>query len=104
VGAGFGRSISECIGWIGSLCRGADSNFSWAITTLVSGFSNPYGVAVDGSGNVFVADFNNSTVKEILAVSGYTTVNTLSSGFNSPVGVAVDGRSTSSSPIPATVR
>jgi hypothetical protein len=30
-------------------------------------------------------------VKEILAASGYTTVNTLGSGFSGPQGVAVDG-------------
>ena len=40
-------------------------------------FDNPSGVAVDGSGNVFVADYANKTVKEILATGGYVTVNTL---------------------------
>jgi hypothetical protein len=48
-------------------------------------------VAVDGSGNVFVADLGNNAVKEIVAAGGYTTVNTLRSGFNEPEGVAVDG-------------
>jgi hypothetical protein len=67
------------------------AHFSWTITTLGSGFSLPQGVAVDGSGNVFVADFGNSAVKEVLAAGGYTTVNTLGSGFSFPTGVAVDG-------------
>src|SRR6185437_7660188 len=58
---------------------------------LGSGFNAPQGVAVDGSGNVFVADTNNSAVKEILAEGGYTTVKTLGSGFSYPVGVALDG-------------
>ncbi len=62
-----------------------------AQSILGSGFSNPFGVAVDASGNVFVADFSNSEVKEILAAGGYTTVNTLGSGFADPWGVAVDG-------------
>jgi streptogramin lyase len=62
-----------------------------SITTLGSGFNQPYGVAVDGSGNVFVADQGNNAVKEILTAGGYTTVNTLGSGFINPVGVAVDG-------------
>jgi len=53
------------------------------------GFGGFSGVAVDGNGNVFVADGN--TVREILAASGYTTVNTLGSGFSQPEGVAVDG-------------
>jgi len=48
-------------------------------------------VAVDGSGNVFVADTYNNAVKENLAAGGYTTVNTLGSGFSNPTGVAVDG-------------
>ena len=59
------------------------------IVTLGSGFDQPTGVAVDGSGNVFVADSNHNAVKEILA-PGYTTVNPLGSGFSRPTGVAVD--------------
>ena len=59
--------------------------------TLGSGFSFLHGVAVDASGNVFVADNGNSAVKEIAADGGYTTVNTLGSGFSYPGGVAVDG-------------
>ncbi|HEY9072701.1 MAG TPA: NHL repeat-containing protein, partial [Desulfobaccales bacterium] len=62
-----------------------------ALTTLGTGFSYPAGVAVDASGNVFVADTSHGAVKEIVAAGGYTTVNTLSSGFNNPRGVAVDG-------------
>ncbi|MGA2962599.1 MAG: NHL repeat-containing protein, partial [Candidatus Korobacteraceae bacterium] len=49
-------------------------------------------VAVDGSGNVFVADPNDSAVKEI--PSGCLTsscVQTLGGGFSAPFGVAVDG-------------
>ena len=61
------------------------------MNTLGSGFSYPCGVAVDGSGNVFVADTDNNAVKEILAAGGYTTVKTLGSGFSDPTGVAVDG-------------
>ncbi len=60
-----------------------------------SGFYLPSGVAVDGSGNVFVADFGNNAVQETVAVGGVvsssSTVNTIGSGFNSPAGVAVDG-------------
>jgi sugar lactone lactonase YvrE len=61
------------------------------LTTLVSsGLANPYGVAVDGAGDVFIADFNNNAVKEWHAATG--TISTLvSTGLNDPVGVAVDG-------------
>jgi sugar lactone lactonase YvrE len=64
-------------------------------STLGSGFLGPQGVAVDGSGNVYVADTYNNAVKEILAVGGSIpanpTISTLGSGFNTPGGVAVDG-------------
>ncbi|QEE26922.1 hypothetical protein FTW19_02220 [Terriglobus albidus] len=61
-------------------------------STLGSGFSAPIGVAVDGSGNVFVADTVNNAVKKIPYSGGsYGTPVTLGSGFNRPFGVAVDG-------------
>ena len=54
------------------------------INTLGSGFSDPGGLAVDGSGNVFVADPARH-VQEILAVNGSIpanpTINTLASGI-----------------------
>jgi sugar lactone lactonase YvrE len=65
------------------------------VATLGSGFSNPYSMAVDAAGNVFVADFTNNAVKEIEAVNGTIpanpTIRTLGGGFNQPTGVAVDG-------------
>ncbi|MGA7886700.1 MAG: hypothetical protein WCA44_13230, partial [Acidobacteriaceae bacterium] len=66
------------------------AHFSGAIAALGSGLDNPHGVAVDGSGNVFVADTGNNAVKEILAAGGYATVDTLASGFSRPSGLAVD--------------
>ena len=43
------------------------------VNTLGSGFNSPIGVAVDGSGNVFVADTGNNAVKEIVAAGGTTS-------------------------------
>jgi hypothetical protein len=60
------------------------------INILGSGFTEPFGIALDASNDVFIADYGNSAVKEILASSGYSTVNTLGSGFRNPLGVAVD--------------
>jgi streptogramin lyase len=61
------------------------------LSSIGSGFLHPWGVAVDASGNLFVADSNNNAVKEIVAAGGYTTVKTLGSGFSFVAGVAVDG-------------
>ena len=57
-------------------------------TVVGSGFNNPQGVAVDASGNVFVADAGNNAVKELIGGSG--TPVTVGSGFSSPMGVSVD--------------
>ena len=65
---------------------------------LGSGFNKPRDVAVDGGGNVFVANYQG--VMEILAVGGYKTVNCLRDSncpggggylFSEPYGIAVDG-------------
>ena len=67
------------------------AHFSYAQTALRISITSPSGLAVDGNGNVFVADTLNNAVKEILAAGAYTTVNTLGSGFFQPQGIAVDG-------------
>jgi hypothetical protein len=65
--------------------------------TINSRFNEASSIAVDGSGNVFVIDgpgYTNepSTVKELVASSGYTMVNTLGGGFafDDPAGLSVD--------------
>jgi autotransporter-associated beta strand protein len=60
------------------------------VTTLVgSGLSNPYRVAVDGAGNVFIADTGNSAIKKWTATNN--SVSTLvAAGLNQPKDVAVD--------------
>ena len=55
------------------------------ILTLATGFDSPFGIAVDRLGNVYVADFFNNAVKEIVAVGGSIpaspTVRTLEYGI-----------------------
>ncbi len=67
-------------------------------------FSDPAGIAVDGSGNIFVADEANNAVREIIPSGGNWIVSTIAGGsrgssdgvnsaaqFFGPSGVAVDG-------------
>ena len=66
-------------------------------------FYSPQGVAVDGSGNVYVADSRNFTIRKITAdgtvstlagsagVSGFADGTGTAARFSSPEGVAVDG-------------
>src|SRR6185436_18570413 len=71
-------------------------------TGAVARFANPYGVAVDSVGNVYVADFSNSTIRKITVtgvvttlagtagVSGSTDGTGAAARFLTPYGVAVD--------------
>ena len=64
-------------------------------------FAYPFGVAVDGAGNVYVGDYNNHRIRKITASGvvstlagstyGYTDGTGTSAKFNNPTGVAVDG-------------
>jgi large repetitive protein len=79
-----------------SMAGAQTAHFAGAVQTLGSGFSSPGGVAVDASGNVYVSNFNNNSVQEILAVNGSIpaspTIVTLSSSFAAPTNVAVDAK------------
>ena len=60
-------------------------------TVLATGLSDPTGVAVDGSGNVYLVDAgNNRVLKETLSSGAYGE-STVSSDLSVPYGVAVDG-------------
>lgn len=50
-------------------------------------FDEPYGVAADNNGNVYVADYDNSAIRKI---SSTGTVSTVASGFDDVYGIAVD--------------
>jgi NHL repeat len=72
------------------------AEFSWVQSTVGTGLSIDHGVAVDGSGNVYIADSGNHRVlKETLSGGAYTqsTVADSSSAYQLqyPYGVAVDG-------------
>jgi sugar lactone lactonase YvrE len=67
--------------------------FAGLQTTVGSGFTQPAGVALDGAGNVFIADYGNHRVVEIPAgcmSSACQTTVFQGSGLSYPIGVAVD--------------
>ena len=88
------NAVYEIVAGTGGAASGQVSLGS-AVIPVGSGFSKPSGVAVDSSGDVFVADNDNNAVKEIVAIGGQvtssSTVKTVGGGFSFPSGVAVDG-------------
>ncbi|AYL95827.1 MBG domain-containing protein [Mucilaginibacter celer] len=65
-------------------------------------FYNPYAVAVDGTGNVYVADYNNNMIRAINSAGTVTTLagkttsgavdgNGTAASFNHPGGLSLDG-------------
>jgi sugar lactone lactonase YvrE len=59
------------------------------LTTVVSGLSRPSAVALDGGGDLFIADTFNNRVLELPAGGGAQT--TVGTGLNLPAGIAIDG-------------
>jgi hypothetical protein len=61
------------------------------ITLPTSGLNYPAGIAVDGAGNVYIADTNNDRVVELPKTqTGYGSLGTLASHVGDATGVAVD--------------
>jgi streptogramin lyase len=61
----------------------------WTATLVSSGLSDPSGVAVDGSGNVYFADAGDNLLKQWSPTTQQVTT-TWSVGLSSPSGVAAD--------------
>jgi DNA-binding beta-propeller fold protein YncE len=68
---------------------GANYVAAGPVTLAASGLFNPRGVAVDGQGNVFIADAGNNAIK-MWAPANNSLTTVVSSGLNDPYGVAVD--------------
>ncbi len=60
-------------------------------TGFVARFNQPYAVAVDGSGNIYVADTYNRAIRKISPGGSVATLNGAQARFYYPQGIAVDG-------------
>lgn len=57
-------------------------------TGTAATFNAPEGMAIDASGNLYVADFSNNSIRKITPGA---VVTTFATGFNGPAGIAFDG-------------
>jgi len=91
-----------CPGHSGPIVGGGDSATPTAVTVFASGFSSPYGLAVDNAGNVYVAEWGNHRIQKITpagvatVLAGSTTAGNAdgvgtAASFRNPKGLAVDG-------------
>ncbi len=60
-------------------------------STIEHGPYSPNGLAIDGSGNVFVADYGDGIVLKLTFANGTYSKSTIASGFNLASGLAMDG-------------
>ena len=82
-------TLTPC-GYPGNTCTPTDTPVCSLNTLVSSGLSAPDYLAVDGSGNVYIADTHNNAIKEwVQSTQAVTTL--VSSGLIYPQGVGVDG-------------
>jgi sugar lactone lactonase YvrE len=81
---------------------GSGSVGSTNATGTAASFNSPYSIAIDGSGNLYIADASNNKIRKITpagvvttlagaGTAGSTDATGTAASFNFPTGVAVDG-------------
>ncbi len=80
------------LGWVlcGAAAQAQTASFAGAQTTLFSSLSSPSGIAVDASGNVYIAVTGSDQVLKETYSAGTYTQSTIGTGLSAPQGVAVD--------------
>jgi sugar lactone lactonase YvrE len=84
----------ESVAYISGVGSGGLVNFSTTQTAIGTGLSFPRFVAIDGQGDIYVADYGNNRVVEVPAGGGQQTTLTINAGsipLNGPEGLALDG-------------
>ncbi len=92
----------DAAGTVTTFAGGAGQTGSTDATGTAARFNYPTGVAVDGGGNVYVADTTNNTIRKVTAggavttlagvagLSGFSDGNGVNATFNAPGGLALD--------------
>lgn len=74
---------------------GQTAHFVSAMSTLFTDPNNPYGVALDGKGDIYILEnFTGDVLKETATADGYiqsVVANAANNGLSYPQGIAVDG-------------
>jgi sugar lactone lactonase YvrE len=79
-------------GYVSAYAAGAQVAFNTGAPHQIPGSWNyPSSVAVDGAGDVFVADSSGRILEATATQTGYNAPVPIGSGFTTPLGVAVDG-------------
>jgi DNA-binding beta-propeller fold protein YncE len=98
-----GGNFSAGTGTVSTYAGSIGASGATNTVALSATFKAPYGVAVDGSGNVFIADQGNNLIRELsggnvstlAGTAGLSGINNgpgASATFNNPSGVAVDSQ------------
>jgi sugar lactone lactonase YvrE len=90
--ADYGNNLIRKItpGGVVSTFAGSGTQGSINANSILASFNEPRGIAVDASGNVYVADAGNNLIRKITVSGQVSTIAGADSSFSAPSGIAVD--------------